>query len=65
MFPGVGRSTLRVAQGADTAGADASDEFSSGIEFISSIWETFIPLPYKEGTITNVADAGGGRIRRS
>ena len=62
MYPGMGRSTLRVAQGADSAGSAAQDEFSSGADFSPFVWETFIALPYQEGTITNVTDAGGGRL---
>lgn len=62
MYPGTGRSTMRIAQGADTAGSTGQDEFASGADFRNSGWETFIPLPYQEGTITNVQDAGGGRL---
>lgn len=69
-YPGMGPTTFRIAQGADTSGAAAANEFRSGDNFLGGSdgdgpngftdWGIWTPNQQLDGVITNVQDIGGG-----
>lgn len=66
-YPGIGPSTIRIAQGFDTAGVSAQDEFSQGGDFLDfpgvTPWEAWTPNLSRAGAVQNVATAPGGGIQ--
>ena len=69
LYPGVGPSTLRIANGFDTSGSNPQNEFDGGDNFtdttITHAWETWVPLDEVNGVITDVQvspTAGSVRI---
>ncbi|MDA0586557.1 MAG: right-handed parallel beta-helix repeat-containing protein [Planctomycetota bacterium] len=54
MYPGTGASTLRIAQGADTAGSAPSDQFESGSNFSPGTWGGWSPNPSRIGSISSI-----------
>ncbi len=74
-YPGMGPTTFRVAQGFDTAGVTAQNEFTQGDNFNAgpdgdgpfgqTDWGIWTPNPALNGVITNITSLGGGQQRIS
>ena len=54
LYPGTGSSTLRIAQGFDTAGGSPSDQFSNGSNFSPGLWGGWSPNLGRTGSVGNV-----------
>jgi len=72
-YPGMGPTTFRVAQGFDSSGVTAQNEFTQGDNFNAgpdgdgpngqTDWGAWTPNPALNGVITNITSMGGGRQR--
>ena len=72
-YSGMGPTTFRIAQGYDTSGVTAQNEFSQGDNFNAgpdgdgpngqTDWGAWTPNPALNGVITNITSLGGGRQR--
>lgn len=79
MYPGMGPTTFRIAQGYDTSGSSPDNEFRSGDNFNSGPdgdgpavlqnqfnehdWGIWTPNQKQSGVVTSVVDLGGGLLQ--